>query len=49
MRGGVDSYILLNHTDLEDLDILNGIVKENIELNYNELISIELSPLISLL
>jgi hypothetical protein len=32
MRGGVDSYILLNHTDLEDLDILNGIVKENIEL-----------------
>jgi hypothetical protein len=32
MRGGVDSHVLMYYTDLEDLEILNKIVKENIEL-----------------
>lgn len=31
MRGGVDSAILLYHTDLEDIEIIGNIIKENIE------------------
>jgi len=31
MRGGVDSYILMNETDIEDMEILSSIVKDNIE------------------
>jgi len=31
MRGGVDSYILMHETDIEDMEILAGIVKDNIE------------------
>lgn len=31
MRGGVDSYILLNETDIEDLEIIGNVVKDNIE------------------
>lgn len=31
MRGGVDSKDLFNDTDIEDLEILGKIVKENIE------------------
>jgi len=31
MRGGVDSTVLFTDTDLEDLEVLQKIVKENIE------------------
>lgn len=31
MRGGVDSYILLNETDIEDLEIIGNVIKDNIE------------------
>lgn len=31
MRGGVDAKDLLDNTDLEDIAILENIVKENIE------------------
>lgn len=31
MRGGVDSYVLLNETDIEDLEIIGNVVKDNIE------------------
>jgi hypothetical protein len=31
MRGGVDSYILMHETDIEDMEILAVIVKDNIE------------------
>jgi hypothetical protein len=31
MRGGVDSWVLLHDTDLEDFEIMNKIVLSNIE------------------
>mgnify|MGYP001099353230 CR=1 FL=1 len=31
MRGGVDSHTLLTATDIEDITILQKIIKENIE------------------
>lgn len=31
MRGGVDSYVLLHETDIEDMEIMSNIVKDNIE------------------
>jgi hypothetical protein len=35
MRGGADEKVLLTETDLEDLEILSRIVKENIESTKN--------------
>lgn len=32
MRGGVDAHTLMCDTDLEDLSVIDKIVKENIEL-----------------
>lgn len=31
MRGGVDSYVLMHETDVEDLEILTNVIKDNIE------------------
>jgi len=31
MRGGVDSAVLMYDTDIEDMEIMSGVVKDNIE------------------
>jgi len=31
MRGGVDSYVLLHDTDLEDFGVMNKVIMANIE------------------
>jgi hypothetical protein len=33
MRGGVDSKTLFEDTDIDDLEILNRIIKDNIEMS----------------
>lgn len=31
MRGGVDSHVLMYESDIEDLEILSKVIKDNIE------------------
>lgn len=31
MRGGVDSNVLMYHTDIDDIQVLNTVIEENIE------------------